>query len=147
MASRKISAYGKIKDGKLIIEHRQYFDMLLSEFEEGDVSITISQVKNTRSAKMNRYYFGVVIASLVKYFNEEMTFGDKVDAETVHEIFKVKYLNKGTATMPDGQILQLSATTTSLSNTEFIEYWENVIAWAAQYVGVIIPLPNEDFRE
>lgn len=147
MASRRITAYGKIKDGKLTIEHRQYFDMLLSEFGEGEVSIVVSQAKSTRSVRMNRYYFGVVIASLVKHFNEEMTFGDKVSAETVHEIFKNKLLNRGQVTMEDGKIIEIAASTSSLSNNEFIAYWENVIAWAAQYLGLIIPYPSEDFKE
>jgi hypothetical protein len=145
--TKKISSDGKIRNGRLILSHPDYFKVLLSELGDGDAEITVSRQVTTRSSRMNRYYFGVVIGSLVKYFNEEMTFDQKVDADIVHEIFKAKFLNRGTTTMPDGEVLQLTASTSSLTNAEFIAYWESIQMWAAEYIGLYIPSPNENFAE
>ena len=145
MAIRKIRAWGRVREDKLFIDHRPYFDSQIKDLGESDVIIDITAKVPSRSDRMNKYYWGVVIATVVKHFNSEWTFGMKVDKDDIHGIMAGKFLTEGEYVLADGESGKKIRSTTSLNNKEFIEYWETVIAWAAEYYGVVIPYPEEDF--
>jgi hypothetical protein len=145
MAIRKVKAWGRVRDGKLTIDFRPYFDSQIKDLGDCDISIEITAESSSRSNVMNRYYWGVVIATLVRHFNSEWTFGEKVDKDYVHSIFASKFLSTGENILADGEIVKKVSSTTSLNNKEFIEYWEAIIAWAATYLDLQIPYPSEDF--
>jgi len=134
---------GKIKAGKLTLDNRDLFLFDLESFEGEDIELVIKGIKNTRSNRMNRYYWSVIIKALTDYFNKEQTFNRKIHAENVHEIMKLKFLGTMVWDLPNGDVMESVESSKELTNKEFISYFENIIAWSAEMFGLVIPLPNE----
>ncbi len=135
---------GKVKAGKLLLDNRGMFLWDLENFEGKDVELVIKGVKNTRSNKMNRYYWGVLLKTLVDYFNKEQTFNRKVNADEIHELMKMKFLGTIVWDLPNGEIMESVESSKNLDNVEFISYFENIVAWSAEMFGLEILKPNEE---
>lgn len=122
-----------IKGGKLLIRNRPALDKMLANMPDGEYVFSIKELKNYRSEKQNRYYWGVVIRILADNFG--------YTPMEIHEALKSTLLPKEFefATMK----ITSSRSTTSLNTSEFEDYLEKVRIWANQEFGVIIPLPNE----
>lgn len=96
----------------------------------------------TRSLQQNAFYHAVVVP---------MVFDGLRDAgftvrhnEDAHEILKALFLKvreeKG------GIVIERVKSTTELSTTEFNEYIQFITIWAADYLNISIPLPNEQLQ-
>ena len=98
-------------------------------------------MKKRRSLNQNAYYWGCVLPPIVAMFREH---GSNVDAEDVHAFLKdnVGKLKQVFVT-PDGEVLSGPGSTAKLGTMEFEVYLEKVRAWAAEVLGIAIPLPNE----
>ncbi len=79
-----------------------------------------------RSGKQNRYYHGVVVASILNYSQWRIMYSG--DANDVHEWIKFTF---GVTS------------TTMLAASEFETLMETIRNHAKKYWGLIIPLPNE----
>lgn len=103
--------------------------------------LTLKEQKKHRSPSQNAYLWGVVYPAIVAVFREH---GNNVDAEDVHDFLKdrVGKLKQHFIT-PDGEVLTGSGSTAKLTTAEFEAYLEKVRAWAAETLGITIPLPNE----
>ena len=67
--------------------------------------------------------------------------------ERIHEFLKAQFnrqsitvANKETGESIDSEI---SGSTTELTTVEFMEYIENVLRWAAEFLSLVIPEPNQ----
>lgn len=96
--------------------------------------IMIKVDRDSRSAKQNKYYWGVVVKLISDYTGFE--------TDEVREFLKCKFLKYEKA-LPSGEVAELIASTTKLDTKEFEEFMEKVRAFAAQELDLIIPLPNE----
>lgn len=134
---------GVVNNGKLQLHNRELFDWDIENFNGKEVELIIKGVKNTRSLQMNKYYWGVVIHSAQQAFNKENTFDRKVSPEFVHELFKYKFLGTRKIAIPGSEVVEVVNSTTETDNQEFIAYFENIIAWCAEWLGIEIPKPNE----
>lgn len=103
--------------------------------------LTLKEQKRRRSLSQNAYLWSVVYARIVEVFREH---GNNVDAEDVHAFCKdhVGKLRQVFVT-PDGEVLTGPGSTAKLGTMEFEVYAEKVRAWAAETLGIAIPLPNE----
>ena len=135
---------GKVVNGKLQLDNKELFLWDIENFDGKNVELVIKGVKNTRSLQMNSYYWGVVIKSATDHFNKEMTFDKKVSPDFVHELFKYQFLGTKKIQVPGGQIVEVLNSSADTDNQEFIAYFENIIKWCAEYLGIEIPLPNEE---
>ncbi|KKN59962.1 hypothetical protein LCGC14_0537120 [marine sediment metagenome] len=133
----------KVQANKLVMDNKELFQWDLENFEGKTIELVIKGIKNTRSILMNSYYWGVVIKALVDYFNSEQTFNRKVNADEVHELMKMKFLGTIVWNLPNGDEMESVETSKDLDNTEFIAYWENIIAWSVEMFNIKIPKPRE----
>lgn len=103
--------------------------------------LTLKEQKKRRSLNQNAYLWGVVYPAIVAVFREH---GNNVDAEDVHAYLKdrVGKLRQHFVT-PDGEVLTGPGSTAKLTTMEFEEYLAKVRAWAAEALGLAVPLPNE----
>lgn len=103
--------------------------------------LTLKEQKRKRSLNQNAYLWGVVYPAIVAVFREH---GNNVDAEDVHDFLKdrVGKLKQHFIT-PDGEVLTGPGSTAKLTTTEFEAYLDKVRTWAAETLGIVIPLPNE----
>lgn len=125
------------RNRNLILEAIRYFN-------GKDVIVTISKAKKERSNQQNKFYWGVCIM-LVQNGLLECT-GELRSANDIH--YKIllplfapvnEIVNKET-----GECISEKLTSSDMTTTQFCEYILNIQKWAAEFLGVDIPNPNEE---
>lgn len=131
--------------GKVKIENRADFVRDMHLLEGLNLTITVEQRKNKRSNKQLGYYFGVVIPLIHRSLVDiGWSISDFPDSDSVHIYLKTKFcppveiFNKDT-----GEIITMPPTTKVLTPKEMEDYLESVKRFAAEYLSLIIPDPNQ----
>lgn len=134
-------AKAKVLNGNLIYDRIADFYQQLANFEGHEVEIEIKKKKKTRSNNQNRYYFGVVIESVRKgLFDIGYSFFSN---EQVHEFLKLTFLKKNIVNEETGEVITTLGSTAEMSTEEFMNYITEIKVWAAEYLSITIPEPNE----
>lgn len=133
---------GSVVEGQLKIVHRAQFDADLSGFEGSRVIITLRKYRKTRSNKLNAYYHGCVIPYVIDGIAAMGTPRSLLSAKNVHEMLKAKFLGEDIVN-EDGEFIRINRSTADLTNTEFMEYIADIQQWAAEFLRIYIPSPNE----
>lgn len=126
---------GVVSDGKVRLDYPKQFAAYSTRFEGDEIEVEIRKRRSRRSHDQNAYYWAVVIpllASHTGYTHDEM-----------HEALKAKFL--GTEDMSHG-LLRIGSTA-KLNTLEFADLVDRVVLWAAESLGVVIPLPDKRWRE
>lgn len=105
------------------------------------VTVTVAVENKKRSTVQNNYYHGVVVAMVQEALMEE--WGELLTKDEVHELLK-QHCNWKEAVNPEtGESLKIAQSTADLSTGEFENFLERCRQFAAEYLGISIPLPNE----
>lgn len=139
----KIVYHGKVSGGCLRIANRKLFDKELEQHEGKEVEITIIRKRRIRSTQQNRYYWGIVLPLIIDGLKE---LGTRVDVEDVHSFLKSKFCTIQVVNEETGQVEQVPKSTTELTTTGFMEYKAEIQQWAAEFLGISIPDPNEQIE-
>ena len=126
----KVKIPGKVHGGTFTPSNERNWNNALLIHEGKDVVVTIEKPTKNRSNPQNSYLWAVPY----KIIADET--GD--DAKSVHHAMAEMFLSS------PGNVVKKVKSTTKLSTVEFNEYVDNVIKWAAMFLGVYIPLPNEE---
>ena len=131
---------GYAKDGKLVLPDyvkKSIKNWLLTFKPDVLVEIIIRPHKKTKSDPMRKYYFGVV----AKMIGNELGY----TKDEIHEVLKAKFLSRNITIQ--GEIMQIPRSVfgggSKMSVEEKAEFIEQVRRWAAEYLGLYIPDPNE----
>lgn len=138
----KIQYPAKIVSGVLKIIHRENFDKEIKATKDMYVKVTIEKQKKKRSNPQNRYYWGVVIPMLKEKFKD---LGHHLDSEETHDFVKHKFSRVELVSIETGDILESVKGTSKMTTTEFMDYVVVIREWAAIYMNLRIPDPNEQF--
>jgi len=130
----KVKHFGKVENGKLVLDNKGRFTDDIRSREGKRVFLTVSDNKRDRSSNQNRYYWGVVIQLICEHTGHT--------PDEVHNIVKTIILPPISKTI-ESKTYEYSPSTTSLNTTEFENYLEQVREWALRLLGLNIPLPNE----
>ena len=114
----ELIAYGRVINGKLILENIDDFQNDLYKFN-GDVVLTLKQLPKKKTNKQNNYYRGIVVKTLAKHLG--------YSEHEMHEVLKFKFDVNSTS---------------KLSQDEFQDYLDKIIRWASMYLGVAITDPT-----
>lgn len=126
--------FGQINEKGKFIPYNQ--DQLIQAFKKLSgkrAEITVRPETKSRTNEQNRYLWGVVY----KYISEEIGY----EPEQVHELMKFKFLK--IEILVKGNPETVIRSTTELSTEEFNQYVERIVRWAAEFLGLVIPDPNE----
>lgn len=135
-----ITAFGSVSTtGIMTLNNRKRLQTDLLKFKGCTVEITIKK-KNKRSTPQNSYYHGVVVAEVRHGLLE---IGYQMTADETHEFLKQKF-NSTQIITKDGLVIDVPKSTTELNVSEFSEYIERIARFAAEYLSVVIPMPNQD---
>ena len=135
-----ITSFGSVSEkGILSLNNRKRLQTDLLKFKGCTVEITIKK-KNKRSNPQNSYYHGVVVAEVRHGLLE---IGYQMTADETHEFLKQKF-NSTQIITKDGLVIDVPRSTTELNKSEFSEYIERIARFAAEYLSVVIPMPNQD---
>lgn len=132
--------YAKVENRHIDDQVRKAIGACIMVMDGKEVSITIKEVKSTRSQKQNRYYWGVVVKMIHQLFLDT---GNDATAEEVHDFLKqeVGGIHKELYA-PDGKVRTITGSSATQSTIDFEDYMQKCRAWAARW-DVFIPLPNE----
>ncbi len=119
---------------------RQAFDSL----KDGRYQVTIES-NNNRSNPQNAYLHGVVIP-LVFDGLRDAGFDDVRDKEDAKLVIKTLFLTRKIHNPENGDTIPIIRKTSELTTTEMMQFIDEVIKWAAEYLNVQIPLPNEQME-
>jgi hypothetical protein len=136
MKDYPIAVVASVHDGKLDLSptQRKIIASAISKREGQDVRLTISQRVKQRSNNQNRYMWSVVYEALAAETGHT--------TEEIHEFMKSMYLPRSFIQLGK-TTQQLTKSTTTLSTYDMEVFLEQVRAFAASELGVVIPLPNE----
>ena len=144
MSRAKLFYTGKVEGGVLKINGRKGFDADIAKMEGKRGQLEIKPYHASRSLAQNGYYF-VCVIPFVQYGLNELGFAKhELNAETVHEMLKAKFLKEDIG-MDEwgGEFLTVIGSTTDLNKIEFGEYIEEIRQWSLEFLGISIPDPEK----
>ncbi len=110
---------------------------------DGTYKLIIDHSKK-RSNDQNAYYWGVVVP-LVFQGLRDAGFDQVKSNEDAHLIMKSLFL-KQQIPNNEGEVIEFVKSTTDLKTVDFAAYLLSIFQWAAEYLGVQIPEPNEQLE-
>lgn len=129
-----------VRRGKLFINHRRLFDQLVAQLDERwTLEVIVKRLRANRSIQANRYYWGVVLATLSGHT------GYTVDE--LHDLMKMKFIPKHLALLDgNGDVhgeFVLGGSTRQMNSQDFAEYVNRVRQFAAEELDCNIPDASE----
>lgn len=123
------------------VQNRKPLTLLFQMLKDGKYKVEVSEI-NKRSLNQNAYYW-LIITDYIQpalYAEGWEKIKTKEDAhEFVSDLFlKVKVWNEKT-----GEMKELPRSTTDLTKEEFNIYLNEIWQWAAEYLSINIPEPNQ----
>lgn len=119
-------------------------------FKGKRIEVAVKQRYKQRSSPQNRYYWGVLVPSVLLAFvdlGNDLQQDNQEHLDMVHDFLKRKFLTNGLEVVnAQGEVEQLPPSTTRLSTIEQEEYHETIRRWAAEFLNIVIPLPNEQLE-
>jgi hypothetical protein len=116
----------------------------IKSFNDKDVVITFSKPKKSRSNNQNNFYWGVVLPLIQKGLLDatgELRNNDNIHYNILLPLFAPtnEIINIDT-----GECINERLTSSEMTTTQFCEYIIEIQKWAAEFLGIDIPSPNEE---
>tara|TARA_R110002020_G_scaffold7213_6_gene30564 strand:+ start:1881 stop:2264 length:384 start_codon:yes stop_codon:yes gene_type:complete len=124
-----MKAFGKIINGKLILNNERSFKDKLIEFESKEVEIRIKVRSNNRSKEQNSLYW-----KWINILSNETGF----QVEEMHELVKYKFLQRNVVNN-DGVEEVILKSTTTLTVSEFNKFMNDVLYWSNDTLNINLP--------
>ena len=123
------------------ITNKKVIAKAFKELQDGRYLVTIESNKN-RTSPQNRYYWGCCLP-LIKDGLQDIGYREVKTNEDAHEVLKYLFLKKRIPNEETGEVIELLGSTAILTTVEFNAFIDEVIQWAAEYLNLQVPLPNE----
>lgn len=141
-----LTYYGKVEAGQISLPKKMRAE-IGKVFDGHRIEVTIKRARKHRSSEQNRYYWGVLVQSVLRAFidlGNDLQEGNAEHAEIVHEFLRDKFLENGLEVYDaEGNLYHTRPSTTRLTTVEQEEYHDRIRQFAAEYLSISIPLPNE----
>jgi len=132
------------KNGQIVINNHDFVKSMLMQYKDKEIQITIKKANKRRSAKQNRWYWGIAIKTIQEVLLERE--GEPYEKEDIHhyilnEIVKAKFRTKEVM----GKLVTYSETksTSAMTTKEFNTFkFQLQVHFANKQID--IPDPNED---
>lgn len=116
----------------------------IQSFNGKEVVITFSKPKKSRSNNQNSFYWGVVLPLIQNGLLDatgELRSYDNIHYKILLPLFAPtnEIVNKDT-----GECIIERLTSSDLTTTQFCEYIIEIQKWAAEFLAIDIPSPNEE---
>jgi len=134
---------GKVEQGRLTIFRRKEFDQAVLAFDGMQVEVTLEKKKKRRSLMQNAYYFGVLLPIIQQGLLDA---GYRVGKEQTHDLLKSMFAKEEIVNESTGEIMTVIGSTANMTTVKMMDYFSEITQWAAEYLGVHVPAPNEQIR-
>ena len=139
----KLKYNGEVKESGLHIYQRADFDESIRNFMGKKVTITIQRMQNNRSLDQNSYYWKVIVPMVQDGL---LDVGYRLDKEAVHNYLKENFHIIEHVNFKSGEIIKSIGSTTRMTTTSMMDYFAKIVQWAAEYLNIQIPEPNEQLK-
>jgi hypothetical protein len=95
--------------------------------------------KKSRTLNANKYYFGVVLKTLMDEIGEKNV---DLTVDNLHEAMKGRF-NAKVIDVDGLGLCEIGETTKKMTQDRFIQYVEQIREWALDTLNIYIPLPQE----
>ncbi|MBS1915702.1 MAG: hypothetical protein JST87_05455 [Bacteroidetes bacterium] len=92
--------------------------------------------------QQNKYYWGCLLPMVQEGLNHA-GYNEVKTPEDAHEVLKHLFLKKKIVNQNTDETIEIAGSTQKLTTVQFNEFVDEVIRWAAAYLSIAIPLPNE----
>lgn len=135
--------HGHIEDdGTMKIYRRAELTEWAKKHWGKDFVISIKLKGKKRSDPQNRYYWGVVVPMVRDGIN---SLGHELTCDDTHEFLKQRF-NSTHLVSKEGEVIDIADSTTKLDTAGFMIYLEQIQRFSADFLGVVIPDPNEQTK-
>lgn len=104
------------------------------------LEITVRKAIDSRSVQQNRYYWGIVVASIRNALHAS---GITLDKQQTHDMLKFRFLRHDLPIGHDGEFITTVDSTADMDVEAFMAYTDQCIHFAAEYLNITIPAPGE----
>lgn len=135
-----------------IAKERGRFDLqpildYLFDLPDGNYSVKVKTEKEMseeekRSIEQNNYLWGVAYPAVLRGLID-VGFDNITNKEQVHEAMKNEFLNMEAINKHTGQIITYPLSTARMSKLQFSTYVDQIIDFAREYLGIIVPPPDK----
>lgn len=139
----KLIADIRIENGTLKFKQRSTVLSDIAQMRDGEYVMTIERKRRKRSLMQNSYYWGVVVP-LVK--EGLLDVGYRMTTEAVHEFLKGQFAIIEVVNERTGEVLKSIGSTSEMTTSKMMDYFAEITQWAAEYLNVQIPQPNEQLK-
>lgn len=129
-------------DGKTVkLQDRESFARFAKTFAGKDIEIELRKRKTKRSIDQNKWLWGRALPLIA----DSCGYDEHEHEELHYELLAVRFGTKEIPPrVPGGPPMVMPAQTTSgMTVEEFSDYMEWLVRYAAQSLGVVVPLPSE----
>jgi hypothetical protein len=123
------------------ISNKSKVRSVFTDLKDGKYLIKIQSIKK-RSLLQNAYWWGCLLP-MVKEGLVNAGYDEIKSNEDCHEVLKALFLKENVVSKKDGNVIEVTGSTTKLTTTQFNELIDCVIKWAAEYLSIQVPYPNE----
>jgi hypothetical protein len=120
--------------------NKDEFNAAFKNLKDGKHLVTIKDLRK-RSIAQNSYYWGVMIP-LVRHGLYEAGYDEVKTNDDAHEVLKHVHLKQRIVNKQTGDVIDIAGSSAALTTPEFNIYVEAICKWAAEFLGVVIPSPN-----
>jgi len=140
----KVEIFSTVHDGNLK-RNRPLIKKAISSFEGKNVTITIERTKKKRTNPQNRFYWGVVVPLIRQGLND---LGHYFTDSQAHEFIKQHVADNYPEVIIEeinlnGLVSRRIRSTSELTTSQFMDFNEVINQFAADYLNIVIPSPNE----
>jgi len=119
-----------------------------SNLKDGKHQVSIKDARK-RSNLQNAYYWSVVVP-MCRQGLYDAGYDEVKTNDDAHEVLKHLFLKKQVVNKNTGETIEVDGESKKLTVPEFSVYVEHICKWAAEYMSIVIPSPNQamiDFAE
>src|SRR5690606_26814880 len=130
--------------GHFSLDRRREFSEWLQRFRGHEVVVTVQRKTRKRSLEQNAWLWGVALPLIAEHLGY-----DRHELDDLHyDLLSVRFGTKAVAPRVPGAPPRIvpSRTSADMTTTEFSDYMDWLVRYAAQEFGVVIPLPDDTLR-
>ena len=135
------------EDGEIHLPSKKLKEEVSRSMAGKQVEVTFKVKRRQRSNPQNAYYWSAVIPSVLDGLidlGHNFQSGNKEHEEMLHGWLKSRFLDNGLSFADaNGEEHKMPPSTKICTTTEFAEYLDAIIMWAAEDLHIKIPQPEE----
>lgn len=141
--AKSLKLYGNIIEGSIEFLSPEWAAIQLSALPDAQYTFLIEKYFGQRSSNQNRYLHGIVIPLVLEGLRDT-GHNEVKDVHDAKKVIKSLFLKRKVVNENTGEVItEIVKDTHDLSTKEMSDFIDQVVQWAAEYLSITIPAPNQ----